>query len=557
MASQLRASANLLPRFPRYSLAFVLLLVLLLNTAAPAFAGENASDRPKDIPPAHVEPVTNDETEPLANEDVPDYDGGKPDAQLLDHPSGALPPEDISTTEYSGKVQGQTLSSVSGDDSTLVADEGSLQRVDSEREALAKKLGEIESLRKRMATKHELLKRVQSLQKHVNSTISEEEKLRVEETRAEEDVRMAKLKRNATMDERDSIARERLKVEDLLKELKSEKGTFDAEFSKMSADREETDKEEKRLQQEQEKLAKDLDQVLAQFRENGFHTWLDHYLHGLPLVIRQTILKTSSALNPVVQGVEGVTEFNELLTNETTEAMTRYIPLLRDSPFYTGLIFYVILLCPTVAAMWLVMKVRARLSLLTVEHYLIAINLYFGAMSAVCAVMSMAGGSDVLSVLRHRSQKIAEPFMLIHGLLFVIHLILHGMTAYVSGSRKDFAQYVVMSCVGLHFFMHAYKRTILDEDPNIGSAAYTVYAIIFMYMLYDRGIHIIESIIHGRKAGLSAFGTFPSELDSKSEYASLPATRRQHLKNDTTVYFAGLPVFNAPSQSSLNDAKTI
>lgn len=73
--------------------------------------------------------------------------------------------------------------------------------------------------------------------------------------------------------------------------------------------------------------------------------------------------------------------------------------------------------------------------------------------------------------------------MLVHWLLLVGHLILHVIKAFVSGSRKDFAQYVIISFVGCNFFMHAFKRTSLDEDPNVGVPSNSVYAIISLYML--------------------------------------------------------------------------
>lgn len=469
----------------------------------------------------------------------------------------------------------QNVGETESDVSVRVDDE-TLQKVNSERAELSKKLNQLEMLRKRMETKHELLKRVRELQQRINSSVAEEQRIRDEETRAEEEYKLAVMKKNATSDERESIAKEREKVEKLLEELKSEKSSYETEYSKMEEDRKKVDLKEKELKLNHDKLVKELERVVGKFRDKGFHTWLNTNLHALPPVVRETILKTSDVLSPVVEGVEEVGALNDELSRQTADTLTWYIPIIQRSPFYAGLIFYIFLLCPTVLAIWLVMKVRARLSLLTVEHYVIAINLYFGVMSTVCAIMTLLGKVDILVVFRHRARHVAEAFMLIHGSMFVLHLVLHGLTAYVSGSRKDFVQYIVMSCVGLHFFIHAYKRTILNYDPNVGAPAYVVYSVIFLYILYDRGVHIIEAVVRGRKAGLSAFGTFPADYGLKKDLATLPTGRvsgrdsgrdsardlgrdlvRDSTRSDTTVYFAGLPVFSAPSQSALNDAKTI
>lgn len=434
------------------------------------------------------------------------------------------------------------------------ADVESIRKVESESDELVKKLSDMERLKIRMRSKHELLVRVQQLRNRVADREKDELTVKEEETQAEESLQLAEQKKKATLDDREQIADERKSIEKMLDDLKSEKSNFETQYSKMLDDKKRTDALEIELEKEKERLLRTVEVVVHKFKDNGWHTWLERNLDTFPAIIKETVLKTSKALDPVVDSVGEVSQFNDLLTNETTQAITRYVPAIKDSPFYTGLIFYIILLFPLVSAIWLVMKVRARLSLLTVEHYLVAINLYFGVLSLVCAVMTILSKTDILIVFRHRSLHLAESFTILHGLLFIIHLILHGMTAYVSGARKDFAQYTCMSCVGLHFFMNAYKRTILNQDPHIGAPAYVVYTSIFLYILYDRGVHILEAAVKDRKADTSAFGTYLHDQAS----CNLPTTVSS--KNDTgdrTVYFAGLPVFNAPSQSSLNDAKTI
>lgn len=437
------------------------------------------------------------------------------------------------------------------DDAAVRADDEAFHQVESEKEELTRKLTEIESLRSKMFSKAELLKRVKALKARLSVKVQEEGTVKDEETKAEESLRLAEQKKNATWDEKEHIAEERRHIEKLLEDLKAEKTNFEAAFAKMDAERKKTDARERELEMERERLMKKVEGLVNRFQEGGFHTWLERNVDVLPPIIKETILKTTSVFEPVLRGVDEAAELNEQLTNETTEAINQYLPAIKNSPFYTGLIFYIILLCPTVAAVWLVMRVRQRLSLLTVEHYLIAVNLYFGILSVVCAVMTLLSRTDILIVFRHRSQRLAESFMILHGFLFVCHLVLHGMTAYVSGARKDFAQYICMSCVGLHFFMNAYKRTILNQDPNIGAPAYVVYATIFLYTLYDRGIYIIEAAVKDRKADTAAFATYPDQ----SYVAQNPGASKDG--PDRPVYFAGLPIFSGSTQSTLNDAKTI
>ncbi|CDF40512.1 unnamed protein product [Chondrus crispus] len=437
------------------------------------------------------------------------------------------------------------------DDAAVRADDEAFHKVETEKEALTRKLNEIQSLQTRMFSKAELLKRVTALKSRISVKVREEGRVKEEETKAVESLRLAEQKKNATFDEKEHIAEERRNIEKLLVDLKAEGENFDTAFSKMDADRKKADARERELEMERERLMKKVEGLVTKFQDSGFHTWLERNVDILHPIIKETILKTTNAFEPVWRGVDEAAELNEQLTNETTEAINQYLPAIKNSPFYSGLIFYVILLCPTVVAAWLVMKVRQRLSLMTVEHYLIAINLYFGLLSVVCVVMTVLSRTDILIVFRHRSQHMAESFMILHGFLFVCHLVLHGMTAYVSGALKDFAQYICMSCVGLHFFMNAYKRTILNQDPHIGAPAYVIYSVIFLYTLYDRGSYIIEAAVKDRKADTSAFATYPDQSYTHQNPSSSKEGR------DNPVYFAGLPIFSSSTQSAMNDAKTI
>lgn len=437
------------------------------------------------------------------------------------------------------------------DDSSLAVDDKTLTKVESDAQDLKKKLDEIERLRSRLHTKNELLKRVKDLKMKLDVRVKQEHEIKREETHAEEMLRLSEQKKNAAWDEKEHIAEQRKNVEKLLRDLQSEKSNSETAYAKMDAERKKTDARERELEAERERLMKKVETLVSRFQENGFHTWLKNNVDVLPPVLKETILKASDALDNIVRGVDEAAELNEQLTNETTEAINQYLPAIKNSPFYTGLIFYIILLCPLVAATWLVMKVKTRLSLLTVEHYLIAINLYFGILSVSCALMTLLSRADILIVFRHRSQRLAETFMLLHGLLFLIHLVLHGMTAYVSGVRKDFAQYICMSCVGLHFFLNAYKRTILNQDPNIGAPAYMIYSAVFLYTLYDRGVYVLEAAVKDRKADTSAFATYPDP----TYVSQTPSAAKD--TGDKPVYFAGLPIFSASAQSSMNDAKTI
>lgn len=438
------------------------------------------------------------------------------------------------------------------DDGSIHADDASLERLNKEREELAGRLKRMDSLKARLKIKNQRLKHVQALRGTLKVATQRKEKGVEEEHLVAEGYRISLKKKNATWDEKEHIADERRAIQTNIEKVGKEQQKFDQELANIESKRKATETSEQELKAQHKQLIIQINALMHKFKDDGFQIWLQRNLEKLPPVAHQTVIKMTEALDPVLGGVKGVADINEHITRDTTDVITQLLPTVKANPFYTGLIFYIILLFPIVVVTWLVMKIRARLSMLTIEHYLIAINMYFGILSLVCTVMTLVGKTDILIIFRHRSQHLAETFMILHGFLFVIHLILHGITAYMSGSRRDYAQYVVVACIGLHFFMNAYKRTILNQDANVGAPAYIIYAVSFMYILYDRGVHILEAAVKDSKARISDFQTYPSISLQK-----LPISHPQSEGRDSTVYFAGLPVYNAPAQMSLEDAKNI
>lgn len=439
------------------------------------------------------------------------------------------------------------------DDSRLVADDEQITRMDMQRIELEKRLGEVAATEEKMKKKLDLLNKVRKLQSELSSIEHDVEGGKDVLDRQNDDIEERRKKLKLIEEERVAIAEERKKREAKIEGLKKLAPKYESEMTSLKQKSNEIDEERRKLETQNADLEKQHQKLAAEFKNRGFELLLEANVENFPAVVKATIVKGSHAFAPLFGGLEDVAEFNTKLTESVTDRITEYIPGVSKSPFYTGVLFYILLLCPMVAATWLVLKIRARLSMLTVAHYVVAINLYFSMMSVLCFFMSAIGRTDILIVFLHRSHALADTFMILHGLLFVIHLVLHGLTAYVSGATKDFVQYIAMSCVGLHFFTHAYKRSILNQDPNIGPPAYFLYAVVFLYTLYDRGLHIVEAAISDRKAAAyTAFASPSYRLDSNGTY-----TRAGPRGVDRTIYFAGLPMFSSDSNKNLADAKTI
>lgn len=466
---------------------------------------------------------------------------GEEEGQLERKKTDSPPSEVTSDQVEAGPAPAPEHDTEDKDDNSLVADDSSILSVEEKLAQLKKTEEEMKNKRRKLAHKLDLIRRVQrarselSLSKiELSDAMNELEATRHAKTQAME-------RRTLANDAKDTAVNARHETELLIAGLKGRNMTATERTENLAKLQRDIKAQQKELERSRESAMLMLTALAAEFKSKGFEKWIKYNSDQLPELVKGTILKATDVLRPVAYKLEDVAEANGMLTEDLAERFHRAVPSIRKSPFYDGILFYLVLLFPTVIVTWLVLKIHARLAQLTVAHYVIAANLYFGMMSVLCLFMSLLSHNDILIVFAHRSKSLFEAFTLLHALLFVVHLTMHAAVAYVTKSSKDLGQLVSIFCVGLHFFVHAYKRTIFNQDPNIGAPAYFLYSIIFLYTLYDRGITILEAAANDTKSTDRSFGTFPPPATSNS----IRSESRGAI-NKKTVYFAGLPVFSDP-----------
>lgn len=226
--------------------------------------------------------------------------------------------------------------------------------------------------------------------------------------------------------------------------------------------------------------------LVVQFKDRGMTNWVEMQAQQLPPLIRGTLIKTTHALGPLFEGFEEASELNARVVDEVKERVQTYLPLVRSSPFYGGILFYIIILFPMVLFVSAAMKLNSRLKTMTISHYLVLSNLYFGVLSLLCLFMSYLSGADVLLVFHHRNESLEGTFVVLHGLFYLLHLGLHFLSALTRRDGREVAQFLSMFIVGTHYFLHVYARAVLNEDPVMDLRAYVLYAAIFLFTLYVR-----------------------------------------------------------------------
>lgn len=432
------------------------------------------------------------------------------------------------------------------DDSNLRADDPSIEDLQKKLDKLKRDEEDMRIQRERMAHKLDLIRRVQRARAQLDIKKIELSDAHNELEATRKAKELAEEKRQSTYQEKEAIAATRRDTERLIESTRGNSMTVLQRTEALRKLQQNTADQEKAMEAKREEALLVLKNLGKQFKDKGLEKWIIYNSESLPVIVKGSIQKATEAFAPFANKFEKVVEAEEMLSHQVTERLNHIMPSIKRSPFYQGILFYLVLLFPTVLATWLVLKIHARLSQLTVAHYVVAINLYFGTMSVLCLFMSLLSSNDILIVFRHRSRTAFEAFTLLHALFFVLHLFLHGV---VSRNSKDYGQLVSMFCVGLHFFVHAYKRTIFNQDPNIGAPAYFLYSVIFLYTLYDRGITIIEAAVKDDKE-TRPFETFPSQT-SLLGAASISSVQDRSAKR--TVYFAGLPVFSNNQANNSQD----
>lgn len=227
-------------------------------------------------------------------------------------------------------------------------------------------------------------------------------------------------------------------------------------------------------------------QLVLQFKDRGMTNWVEMQAKQLPPLVQGTLIKTTHALGPLFEGFEEASNLNARVVEEVKERVQTYMPLIRSSPFYGGILFYIIILFPMVLFVSAAMKLNSHLKTMTISHYLVLSNLYFGVLSLLCLFMSYLSGADVLLVFHHRNESLEGTFVVLHGLFYLLHLSLHFLSALTRRDGREVAQFLSMFIVGTHYFLHVYARAVLNEDPVMDLRAYVLYAAIFIFTLYVR-----------------------------------------------------------------------
>ena len=288
-------------------------------------------------------------------------------------------------------------------------------------------------------------------------------------------------------------------------------------------------------------------------RERGLEHWVENSVKDTvgPFVSDALVQGTASVVEPVLDGIETLALVNGHLSDTMKHTLRHRVPIV-EKPFYAGFVTYVVLLAPTVMVASLVLKVKRGISRLSLRHVVILGNLYFLLLSAGCFVATLLGAVDVLFTFRHYNLRFFDFAMVIHGFLYVSHVLSHVRLLWLTRERGGIIHVLLLCIVGLHFFVHSYRHAMHHEDPHVDKEAYLFYTGIFLFVLYESTLKLLRQQRNCKDMKLNNTSISTAVTRLEREVAAraatvLPMMGSSTMESSTRISFLNRPVNQSPA----------
>lgn len=295
------------------------------------------------------------------------------------------------------------------------------------------------------------------------------------------------------------------------------------------------------------------------FRHRGLGAWVQKYIKGAvnPLVAGAVVEGTANVVEPMLDGIEKLADINDDLAKRMADQLSYSVPIV-EKPFYAGVVTYTVLLLPLVLVTSILLKIKRGMRKFSIGHCIILGNFYFTLLSGGCFFATLLGKVDVLQTFRHVNLGMFDMIMVLHGLLYMVHVALHISMAVRSRDKSLGLHTLLLGIIGSHFFIHSYLHAMRNEDPHVDTRAYAVYTGVFAFILYTWTVKHIRTSMERNSMKLNnksimSCGNeeFPHQLDKYSS-AVLPITtdRNDFVPADAKY---GLPAYKSRPESCLRD----
>jgi hypothetical protein len=277
----------------------------------------------------------------------------------------------------------------------------------------------------------------------------------------------------------------------MLKSSMREASDLSAKYSALLAEKAEMQGKNTSLVEKLVALVNSKREFEIKLQELTLEEIVEKHTVGLPGSMAGAIRKSADALTPFFDTLVVVAETNQRLVDHVGSEIDKYTHVnVRKSPFLHGLLFYAVLMVPAMTVAAFLRRIVDTSSKLTVSHVVILGNMYFLVLCALCTIEGLLRRHDPAANLYKKHERFFVAFNLILAMYYTWHVCMLALQAVYTRRRRDWAQVLSTTCVGIHYYLFTWQRVFTNSSPRMITANYVVYATIFSFILYERSHRI-------------------------------------------------------------------
>lgn len=272
-----------------------------------------------------------------------------------------------------------------------------------------------------------------------------------------------------------------------LQKFQKESNETSRKYDEMVKESETAKERALRLEQRAQALQESTDTLTVRLQQLTVEDVLQRHTRGLPDSMAGALWRSAEVLTPFFDTLMIAADTNQRLVDHVGSEIDKYTHMnIRKSPFLSGLLFYSILLIPTLTIVSIVKRLWETSGHLTVSHLVIVGNVYFVVICVVCIVASLVLQHDPLADLHKNHEKLFSTFNLFLAIYYSWHTTMLLLQAVYTWERRNWAQVFATVCVGVHYFLFTWRRVFTNAKPVMMTANYLVYCTIFVFIAFER-----------------------------------------------------------------------
>lgn len=242
-----------------------------------------------------------------------------------------------------------------------------------------------------------------------------------------------------------------------------------------------------RLHRESDELSTSKNVIMDKIQHLNMEDLIERHARGLPDAMAGALRKSAAALVPFFDYLMIAADTNNRLVDHVGEEIDKYTHVnISQSPFMSGVLFYCVLLIPLLTIVSFVRRLFDSSSKLTVSHYIIFGNVYFVIVCVANVIAALILQDDPVGLMFRKFERTFIIGNLFLSLYYIWHVVMLGLQALYTFEQRNVSQFVATLCVGIHYFLFAWRRVFTDHAPLMYTFNYLVYGTIFAFISYER-----------------------------------------------------------------------